>query len=132
VSTGATVSGAQISALLQAEIMPLGKAASIRALLKAGGFAFLFRALEAGNAAVGWYQVPSGAHVARSRPKPVLVAQGQTSFAAAGTGTLTVKLTAAGRKLVKHAKHIRLTSKGSFTPTGRTPVTKITTFTLKH
>ena len=31
-----------------------------------------------------------------------------------------------------HAKSLRLTSKGTFTPTGKSAVTAIKTFTVKH
>jgi hypothetical protein len=131
------VTAPQIIVLLNSVIAPSGKAASIGAILKAGGFAYAFQALEAGVAEIDWYQVPPGAHVANRKPKPVLVASGRLSFASAGTQTLKVKLTAAGKNLLKHAKRthakaLHLTSKATFTPTGKPAVTATKTFTVKH
>jgi hypothetical protein len=126
------VTAQQISALLNTEIKPAGRLARIGAVLKAGGFTYAFRALTAGHAAIAWYEVPRGARVARAKtkPKPGLVAKGQLSFTAAGTGKLKVKLTAAGRKLLVKAKHLRLTARGTFTPAGKPVVTAIKAFTL--
>jgi hypothetical protein len=126
---------AQIQALLYSEIVPTGKAASIRAIRAAGGYLFgAFRGLEAGSAVIGWYELPPGAHLAKHKrhPKPVLVASGRLTLASAGTGKLEVKLTAAGQALLKHAKHLELTAKGSFTPIGGTTVTATRAFSLKR
>jgi hypothetical protein len=124
---------AQIRALLFSEIVPAGKAAHIRAIFKAGAFWFrTFRVLEAGTAVVAWYQLPRGARLAsrRTKARPVLVATGRLTFAVAGTGQLRVKLTAAGRRLLKHAKHLKLTAGGTFTPTGKPAVATTRAFTL--
>jgi hypothetical protein len=80
-----------------------------------------FTALEAGTLVVGWYELPAGAKPAKhSAAKLVLVASGQMTFAVAGTGTIKVKLTAEGKKLLKHTKQLRLTAKGAFTAMGGT------------
>jgi hypothetical protein len=124
---------AQIAALLAGQLIPSGRAAKIAALLKHGGWAELFRALEAGTAVIDWYELPKGATLARkAKAKPVLVAAGHLTFSVAGTETLKVKLTSAGRRLLKHAKQLKLTAKGTFTPTGNTPVTTTRIFILKR
>jgi hypothetical protein len=132
--TGGTVSVAQVLAELGSEITPTGSAAKIGALLKSGGYVYAFKALEAGQATVSWYQVPSGAHLtrAKAKPKPMLVATGQLSFTTAGTARLRVKLTAAGRKLLKTRRHVRLTAKGTFAPGSLPVVTVKKQFTLQH
>jgi uncharacterized protein (AIM24 family) len=61
----------------------------------------------------------------------VLVAAGHLTFAA-GTAKMKVKLTAAGRRLLKHAKHLKLTGKAVFTPTHKTAVVASKTFTLRR
>jgi hypothetical protein len=77
--------------------------------------------------------VPSGAKLARkAKPKPVLVAAGHRTFAAAGTATIKIKLTPAGRRMLKPAKKLKLTAKGTFTPTGKLPITATRTFILKR
>ncbi len=127
----AVVSSAQIAALLAAELTPSGKAAKIATLLKSGEFRIVLKALEAGTAVIDWYEVPAGAKVAK-KPKPVLVGAGQRTFPAAGTATLKIKLTVVGKSLLKHAKTLKLTAKGTFKPTGETQVSATKVFVLKH
>jgi hypothetical protein len=132
-SPPATVSSAQIAALLGQQLIPSGKAAKIGALLKSGGLKMSFQALEAGTLSVQWYEVPAGAKLAKhSKVKPVLVASGQLTFSAAGTKTLRIRLTAAGRKLLRHTKSLRLTVKGMFTVTGQAGVGQTVSFALRH
>jgi hypothetical protein len=80
---------------------------------------------------IDWYEVPSGAKLAK-KARPVPVGAGQRTFSAAGTATIKIKLTAAGKSLLRHAKKLKLTAKGTFTPTGDTPVTTTRTFVLKR
>jgi hypothetical protein len=124
---------AEITALLGGKLTPSGKAAKIAALLKSGGFTVTFKALEAGSAAIDWYYLPPGAKLAKkAKPKSVLVGAGQRTFSAAGTATIKIKLTAAGKSLLKHATKLKLTAKGTFTPTGKTAITATRTFVLKR
>lgn len=124
---------AQIPVLLAGELTPSGKAAKIASLLKGGGFTLTFKALEAGTAVIDWYEVPSGAKLAeKPKPKPVLVAAGQRTFSAAGTAKIKIKLTSVGKRLLDHARKLRLTAKGTFTPTGKTPVTATKVFVPKY
>jgi hypothetical protein len=62
----------------------------------------------------------------------VLVGAGQRTFSAAGTATVKIKLTATGKRLLKHAKQFKLTAKGTFTPPGKAPVTTTRTFVLRR
>jgi hypothetical protein len=119
-----------LRALLRHEIAPRGKAANVAALLKARGYVLSFRAPEAGRALIRWYLVPKRAHLAKA--KPVMVAVGRARFTAAGTKKIKIKLTAKGSRLLKRAKRLKLTGKGSFTPTGGTAVAVSTTFTVKR
>jgi virginiamycin B lyase len=129
----AFVSSARIAALLAGELTPSGKAAKIAALLKDGGFGIRFKALEAGTAVIDWYEVPAGAKLAKkAKPKPVLIGAGQHTFAAAGTATIKIKLTVVGKNLLRHAKQLRLTAKGTFTPAGEAKISTTKTFVLKH
>jgi hypothetical protein len=118
-----TISTAQIAALLGQQLVPSGKAAKIGALLKDGGLTMSFKALEAGTLVVGWYEVPAGAKLAKRTPaKPVLVASGKFTFSAAGTGKVKIGLTAGGKRLLKHAKRVKLEAKGAFTAVSQGPV----------
>jgi hypothetical protein len=115
---------AQIRALLRTQITPRGRASRIGALLKRG-YRLRFRALTAGTAKVAWLLVPK-------RGKRVLIASGRHRFGVAGTATIKVTLTAAGRRALRRAKRLRLTAKGTFTPAGAAPVTATRQFTLRR
>jgi hypothetical protein len=123
-SPGSHPTAAQIRALLRAQIAPQGRAARIGALL-ARGYALRFRALTAGTAVVEWYRPQKGG-------KPVLIASGRRTFAAAGTATIAIELTAAGRKELLHAKHLVLTAQGTFTRAGAPAVTATRLFMLRR
>jgi hypothetical protein len=128
-----TISSAQIASLLASQLTPSGKSAKIASLLKAGGFTFLFKALQAGTAKVGWYRVPPGAKLAnKTKAKPILIASGKLTFTAAGTAKMKVALTAAGKHMLKHAKRVKVTAKGTFTPTGMPPINATRSFVLKR
>ena len=62
----------------------------------------------------------------------VLVASGRLRFRAAGTSTLNILLSGAGRRLLGSVGHIRVTAKCAFTPTGFAPVRASATFVLKR
>jgi hypothetical protein len=124
---------ATIKAVLAAQLTSSGKAAKITALLKSGLSAVAFNAPEAGTVVIDWYEVPPGARLAKkTKPKPVLVAAGHGTFSAAGSATLQIKLTAVGKRLLKHAMKLKLTAKGTFRPTGKAPITTTKVFVLKH
>jgi hypothetical protein len=127
-----TISSAQVAALLGQQLIPSGKAAKIGALLKAGGLTMSFKALEAGTLSVAWYAAPNGAKVAKKgKAKPVLVASGQASFAGAGTSKVNVRLTAAGRKLLKGAKRVKLMARGTFATKEESSVSEAKTIVLR-
>jgi len=133
VGVAIAASPAQIAALLASQLTPAGKAARIAALLKSGGFSMAFKALDAGTAVIDWYQVPHGAKVSKkTKPTPILVGAGYLTFSAAGTATMQIKLTATGKRLLKHAKKLKLTAKGTFTPTGTAAIAATRTFVLKR
>ena len=129
------VTSAQLKALLLNGLVPTGKAGKIAALLKAGGYTLTFSAPEAGTVQVNWYYLPPGAHVARAhakRAKPVLVASGRISFSGSGSGKLKIRLTKSGKRLLKHARRLKLTGRGSFTPSGASAVVAKKTFSVKR
>jgi subtilase family serine protease len=132
-SSTPTTTPARLMAQLAAVLAASGKAAKIAALLKAGGFAVSFKALEAGTVAIDWYELPAGAKLARkAKPKPVLVAAGRLAFSAAGTAKLKLKLTAIGKALLKQSKQPKLTAKATFTPMGKAPISVTRSFLLRR
>ena len=121
---------AQIRASLLAQLAPVGRLAKIGALRSHRGYRFTFKALEAGQALIQWFFVPKGAHV--SSAKPVLIASGRKMFTAAGKAKITIRVTAAGKRLLKHAKRLKVTAKATFTRAGKAPVTALKTSTLRR
>ena len=57
-----------------------------------------------------------------ARKKPVLLARARRTFASAGTGTLKLRLSRPGRKILPRAKSLRLSIFTRFTPKRGTPV----------
>lgn len=112
---------------------PGGTAAKIVALLKSGGIVIPLKAPGAGTAVIDWYQVPLGARLAKkTNARPILVASGKLTFPGAGTARIRIKLTVAGKRLLKHAKQLTLTAEGIFTPIGSPLVSARRTFVLKR
>jgi hypothetical protein len=118
----------QLRARLAAHLFPKGKSAKIGALLKAGGATLRFAFQWPGRLVVQWFTVPRRG----SRAKPVLVAKGIKVFKDQRSGSIKVRLTAAGKRLLRRSKRLTLTSSGSFTPVGGKKVTARRTFTLRR
>jgi hypothetical protein len=121
----APVSSAEIKALLAHQLAPSGKTASISALLEHGGLRMSFKLPEAGTLVVKWYLVPSAAKL-----KPV--AAGQAAFTAGKTVSVSIRLTAQGRALLKHARSVHLEATGTFAAKGKTAIRVTRKFALKR
>lgn len=129
----AHVGQAEIKRLLARQLAPLGKKASISSLLEHGGLGMGFKLPEAGALSVGWYLVRPSAKMAKTtRDKPILVAAGQAKLAAAAATIVEVRLTAQGRKLLRHATKIDLEARGAFATKGETGVSAARKFTLER
>jgi hypothetical protein len=126
-------SDAQIKAGLLAQLRPKGRAAKIAALLK-HGYRLAFHALTGGKLTIDWYFLPRGAHLSKlkAKPRPVLVATGKVTITKAGTTKLRIRLTHAGKKLLKRSKRVALTAQGKFARTGFATITAAKRFTLKR
>jgi hypothetical protein len=125
-------SAAQIRAALARELVPSGKSARIASLRKHAAFALRIKALEAGTATVTWYEsVPPTGSAKKGKAKQVVIASGRLHFSAAGTKSLSLRFTAAGKVLLRHAtRGLKLTARGVFTPTGGSAVSVARGFTL--
>lgn len=115
----------QITSLLRREIAP-DAATTIRAVLRAGGWRLAVVALEAGEASLRWTATTKAGR------KPILVATGSKHFVAAGTKTIKVRLTKAGRRLLASSPRPKVTATGVFIPTGQPGVGASVTFTVKR
>ncbi len=129
----ATVNLTELEALLAAQLTPTGRAAKIAAVLRSGSYAGPFDGPESGTVVIDWYELPHGARLAkRSKPQPILIASGHGHFGSAGRIVIKIKLTAAGKRLLRHAARVQLTAKATFTPVGLPPVTVVKTFLLRR
>jgi virginiamycin B lyase len=119
------------AAVLGTALGPVGRTAKIAAILNAGGYLASLDAPGPGKAKVVWYRVPKGAHIAAKR-KPIVVASGALKTTRPGAAQVKIKLSKAGRALLKKAKTLKLTAKGSFKPDGKKTRTAKKVFKLKR
>lgn len=95
------------------------KSARRSKVLKSKSFSFTLSSLEAGTLVISWYQVPKGAHVSASKPKPILIASSKNVFKAAGKQKVKIALTKLGTRILQRTKHLKLTVEAEFkTPKG--------------
>ena len=124
----------QIQKLLTGTLTPSGAHLSISAILSEGSFTTSFTPPEPGKLVVDWYAKVGGGssgHRARAKTKLVLVASCQQTFSSDKKGSVKIKLTSAGRKLLHAAKQIALTADDNFTPKGKKAIKTSKQFTLK-
>lgn len=120
---------ARTIAALEQTLVPRGRAARLRSLLKLGSYSFAFTAPSAGTLMLAWYELSGGARITRTR-QPVLVASGHSSIAKAGTARVAVRLTADGRRLLRHARRPKLIARSVFTALGAAALSAEGTFAL--
>ena len=119
----------QVTSAVAAALGVSGHAASIGAILKAGGYTTAFAAPAAGAFAIGWYQVPPGAHVSKART-PILIASAHVVFHRAGKAKVHVRLNRAGRSLLSTSRRVTLTEKASYSTTSTGQLSRTRKFTL--
>jgi hypothetical protein len=124
------LSAAQIRSEVFKQLAPTVSAATIGTLLKNGGYSFSFKPPANGSLAIAWYLVPKGAHITAAKPKPTLIARGNADFFSGRAGKITIRLTTAGKRLLRSAKTLKVTAKGTFTPILYAAVVTTRTFTL--
>lgn len=129
-NTPITATDSLIRSALRSVLSPTGKRARIPALLKSG-YAFSFNAPASGKLQITWFYLPKGAKLA-ARAKPIPFATATSTINGAGQAKVRVKLNAAGKKKLKKAKGLKLTTKATFTPTGRAPISSTKSFTVKR
>jgi hypothetical protein len=111
--------------ILSAEVSPMltvsGSSATIRKLLKNDGYTTKTTLPAAGTVTITW-----------QNSKHTTVATGKETLGAAGTRKLKIKLTSAGKKLLKKSKTLKMTAKGTVTLTGTSAVTATKVIAVKH
>jgi hypothetical protein len=126
-SGSTTVTSWSVQAL-RAQLRPSGKAAAIRALRRHRKLAQRIAAPTAGTLTIRWY----GRTIVRKHRHRTLLATGRTTYPGAGTKTVNVALTSAGRAVLKHARRIRITATATFAARGAFPVGMTLSFVLRR
>lgn len=116
---------------LEKDTVPSGKPAKLRRLLKAGEASVIFNAPIAGELVISWYEAPTQTSLPASAHTP-LIAQAKVDVVRPGAIRVKIKLTHAGRRLLKGRRQVTLTEQASFASAGKPPVTTTQTFVLKR
>jgi hypothetical protein len=124
--SGSACAAPKLRAALRRVLVPRGKAARVKQLLKAKGFAFSFAAPCAGRLVLRWYSIRKG------NRRPIVVGSASSPFKTARRRRAKVKLTAAGSTWLRRSKRVRLTAQGSFTPAGGTAASVRHKFTVRR
>jgi len=102
-----------IRALVRAQLVPRGRPARIREVLRHRAFLLAFNPPVPGNVSIRW--LLSRATRPHKHALPVVVARGQTYFAEPQPGAVALKLTRAGIRVLRHRKHARLVAEAIVT-----------------
>jgi hypothetical protein len=127
-----TIPAVRLAGLVARQLVRPGRGTKIAALLRSGVFKTRFTAPEAGTVALEWSYLPPAKPHLRTARSPLVVASGGLSFHAAGTGTLSLRLTAAGKRLLARSARILLTATCVFKPASAPSVRKSLTFALQR
>ena len=123
-------SRSQIKALLTKELAPPHRCTTIHALLNNGGCTLSAKALTAGSLRIRWYY--RNKRGARSgATASVLAARADVRFGTATVTMITIKLTPAGTRLLKHTGRLSITAEASFRPTHQPAITARRSFKLR-
>ena len=116
--SGATPTAARLNMMVSG----LARILRRRGLAGLSGAHQTFDAAEAGVVDQKIYAPSRPVAAARAQRGRVLIASGRRVFPTAGTGTMRVRLTAAGRRRVRRAHKLKLTILTRFTPTAGAPI----------
>jgi Bacterial Ig-like domain (group 3) len=125
---------ASVTPVAAAQLKAMGS--TLIAALRRRGFAALTSTAQTLRAGPGVVvqsvyspNAPRGARAAAK--KSVVLASGRHRFATAGTGTLRLKLTSAGRRAVRHAKSLKVAIVTRYTPAAGKAVTVTQRLTIR-
>jgi hypothetical protein len=111
---------------LRLMVVPSRHAAS--SLMKTGTYPKRIKAPEAGRLTISWHLASTRGHSPQTKRT---VATGAIKLRGASAATIRIKLTAAGKRALKHRTRVTLTGVAAFTPTGQTKIIARETFTLR-
>jgi hypothetical protein len=113
---------AEVQQSVESLLVPHGKGATVASIRRAGLYKLPYVLVKPGKLTIDWFST--------STKVPTLVASASVTDKAAGSGKLPLRLTRAGRKLLKGEHTAKLTSTVVFKPKGGHVVTATKRFTL--
>ncbi|MGA2454225.1 MAG: hypothetical protein ABSG93_11955 [Solirubrobacteraceae bacterium] len=130
-SSGAVGTSASAIAAALSGALNLKRPPTISGLLKTGSYNIGFTAPGPGQLSIQWSSPSAQASKHTSHAKPIIIATGSCGFSADGRGVVKLRLTAAGRKLLKKAKSLRVIEVATFKPNVGGTQTKQVTLTIR-
>jgi hypothetical protein len=128
----ASTSSTRLATLFARALAPSGSAARIGALLKRGAFVAPLRSFAPGRAVIYWYLPAQRLPHSSTVIAPLLIAGGKVAFRKAGTAAIVVRLTRAGKRLLRHSNRVSLSAKAMFAPNGAAAIRAQRGFVLKR
>jgi hypothetical protein len=117
---GKPVTKRRLRAALRRQLTPVGSAARIEAILAHGSYVLSFLPPSPGMLVVSWHRHSQ------------LIATGKATFTRLKLVKLKLKLTPAGRRLLRRAKRLPISAGLIFAPTRGAPTSVTSTFTLER
>ncbi len=127
--TSVAPTAAEILASIKRQVNSALIEAHLKKIAKAGSFSFVFTAPGGGTFELKFFRAVRGAHGAKT--KNVLLGVTKVSYTKVAKQTVKLRLNAAGRRLLKGKKHVKLSVKAIYTLRGHSPVTWSATVTLQ-
>jgi hypothetical protein len=130
-TVGNAISDAALGNMLGADVAAAAKALAkqkLKALAKKGKFSATVHSLMAGKFTLSF----KGAATKQKAAKAIVIAKGSKSVTAAGTSKVTLKLTKAGKKLLRSGKRVKGKLSGGFVKAGGGSVASSKSLTLKR
>jgi hypothetical protein len=121
-------SSAQLRSLLATLIVPRGASSRLGALLRRGQYLLATGTLPAGQLSVAWYATPAGGGRSAAH-RQFLIAAGTLALTTPET-RLAIRLTRAGKRLLRDVRQLKVNAKATFRPTGLPAVSDAHSFTL--
>ncbi len=129
-TVGPTLTSSQIQALLRRQLVPMGRAARIRALVRHDSYTLHLNAATAGRLRISWYACRRCSPAAARRK--VKVASGARTYSGATTLRIRLRLTRRGKQLLRASRRLQITAVAGFTPSGEPAITATRSFRLRR
>lgn len=117
---------------MEPQLAPSHVQVTVAMWLQTRGFRQWFRMPATGQLTIRWCLVPPGVQIGPGplNPRVTVVASGEAAFRGATWGSIAIKSTKTGRRILAREPSLVLTAVATFTPRGRPPVRAMKRFRL--